>query len=96
MVTPALNSSMLCSGDDHSYGAAGTLLTTPTNNTDPTLGPANRFESVRYSWFDGPEADADMAALRSLQVDSPLAVETGVVGRSPAGTPSRRPHFQSG
>jgi hypothetical protein len=78
MVIPATNSSMLCSGDDHSYGAAGPLITTPTNNTDPTLGPANRFESVRYSWFDGPEADADLAALRSLQVDSPLRVETGV------------------
>ena len=78
MITPATNSSMLCSGDSHSYGAAGPLVTTPTNNTDPTLGPANRVESVRYSGFDGPDDDADLAALRSMQVDSPLALETGV------------------
>jgi len=79
---PNPNSSMLCSGDDHSYGAAGPLVKMPDLpggvNTDPILGPANRFESTRHTWFDGPEASAAMAALRSQQVDNPLRFETGV------------------
>ena len=102
---PPSNSSMLCSGDSHSYGAAGPMLTTPQNNTDPTLVgnypdlPLSHFESVRYSWFDGPEADAGLAELRSEQVDNPLEVETqGIVDPVPETRPARlklteKPHL---
>lgn len=81
LATPDPNSSMLCSGDDHSYGAAGPLVSMPSVpggiNTDPVLGPANTFEAVRNTWFDGPEADASLGAARAEQTDSPLVVETG-------------------
>ncbi|MBN8867097.1 MAG: hypothetical protein J0H98_06055 [Solirubrobacterales bacterium] len=83
VATPAPNSSMLCSGDDHSYGAAGPLMTTPLNNSDPTIAdsypelPVSHFSSVRRTWFDGPEAGAALAALRSRQVDEPLGATTG-------------------
>ena len=92
--TPPSNSSMLCSGDDHSYGAAGPMLSTSQNNTDPTLVdtfpdlPLSHFQSVRYSWFDGPEADAGLAALRSGQVDHPIRFETGAA-TDPAPEPGK-------
>lgn len=81
MATPNPASSMLCSGDGHSFGAAGPMLTMPPVpggvNTDPTLGPANLFEVRRVTWFDGPEADAALGQLRSDQVDNPLRPEPG-------------------
>ena len=81
MATPNPASSMLCSGDDHSYGVAGPMLTMPPVsggvNTDPTLGPANFFEARRLTWFDGPEADAALGQLHSDQVDNPLRSEPG-------------------
>jgi len=83
MVDPPANSSMLCSGDAHSYGAGGAFITTPLNNSDPTLAgtypslPVSKFSLVRDTWFDGPEADAALGTLRSRQVDNPLEVATG-------------------
>ena len=83
MATPAPSSSMLCSGDDHSYGAAGPTVTTPRNNTDPVLVdqypelPLSSFSVKRQTWFDGPEANVALGAERASQVDNPLLVETG-------------------
>lgn len=83
MADPPNNSSMLCSGDDHSYGAAGPTVTTPLNNTDPTLVntfpelPLNNFFARRLTWFDGPEANATLGATRSEQTDNALQVEAG-------------------
>lgn len=81
MVTPDPTSSMLCSGDDHSYGAAGPMITTPTNNTDPSRAdewpelPLSHFSGTRYTWFDGPEAGSVATGQqRSSQVDNPVVV----------------------
>lgn len=71
MALPPQDSPMLCSGDDHSYGAAGPVVRVPAGTTEP-------IELKRLSWFDGAEANAQLGQLRSRQVDSPLRAEVGL------------------
>ena len=66
----AASGPMSCSGDDASFGAAGPRITSPDDA---------RLEFVRYSWFDGPEADDATGKLRSRQVDNPLQTGLDVV-----------------
>ena len=46
-------------------------------NTDPTLGTAKNLTGTRTIFYDAPNGDATLAALRSSQVDSPLTVAAG-------------------
>jgi len=65
-----------CSGyaDAEAWGAAGPGVTGVGVNTDPTLGPAKNLTATRTTFFSAPGATADLAALRSEQIDDPLAV----------------------
>jgi hypothetical protein len=72
MDRPPATSPMLCSGDDHSYGAAGTVFSPPAGD-----GAEKRLGFVRYTWFDDPEADAGLGRQYARQVDEPLRSEVG-------------------
>ena len=63
-----------CAGYDDQlvYGASGNEYKSTGPNTDPTLGTAYHLTSSRSIFFDQPNAGADVPALRSEQVDSPL------------------------
>ena len=70
---PPAGSPMLCSGDAHAYGAAGPEVDLPGTGS----AGADRFEMVRKTWLDGPEAGPDLGQLRSRQVNNPLRSEVG-------------------
>lgn len=75
MALPPDESPMLCSGDDHAYGAAGPVVRI---GEAPDSSPGeSQIDLARFSWFDGAEADAALGQLRSRQVDSPLEAEVG-------------------
>ena len=66
-----------CGGyaDNQAWGASGPAFTSSGANTDPTLsGPVYSLTGVRTSFYDAPGATADLAALRSAQIDAPLQV----------------------
>jgi len=71
MDQPPETSPMRCSGDAHSYGAAGPVFTLPPEPSETD----DRFGFIRYSWFDDSEADANLGRLYSRQVDEPLRTE---------------------
>lgn len=63
--------------DSRAYGASGMVLTNAGLNTDPTLGPNYDFTGTRTIYYSGPGGDAELAAARAAQVDSPLQVSLG-------------------
>ncbi len=68
------NPEIQCTGDAHAYGASGTFLTSGFPDTDPShAGTIRRFETTRSMFYDAPGASADLASLRSRQVDAPLS-----------------------
>jgi hypothetical protein len=67
---PPAGSPMLCSGDRHAFGAAG-----PVFDLSQSAEGEDRFGFIRYSFFDGPEADAELGRLRARQVEEPVRAE---------------------
>lgn len=65
-----------CGGyaDAAAYGSSGPIFTSSGANTDPTLGQAYSLTGTRTTFYGPPGEDADVAALRSRQVDAPLRV----------------------
>jgi hypothetical protein len=89
-----------CSGyaDSEAWGASGQTLTNAGQNTDPTLGAAYNFTGTRTIYVSEPGGDAALAAKRSLQVDSPLAVTVGapklhLLGPAPKKAKVGKPEF---
>ena len=72
-----------CGGyaDAAAYGASGPLFTSSGANTDPTLGAAFSLTGTRTTFYDEPGTAAQVAALRSRQVDSPLRIRVSPAGR---------------
>jgi hypothetical protein len=78
-------SSMLCSGDDHAFGASGPkVIGTGAYNTDPTISiwderpiALSTLTADRHTYIDAPGTTKETAILRSQQVDSPLVLATG-------------------
>ena len=100
------NSSMLCSGDDHAYGASGPMIIgLGPFNTDPTIKTidgqpiaTSHLTSDRTTYIDPPSAPKELAIRHSQQVDSPLVISTGA-GTEPTGPveePDPGPHGQPG
>jgi hypothetical protein len=70
-----------CTGDLSSWGKNGFESNSPTNNvpiTDPTLAthPAD-FTSTRYRYFQGPTADAALAAQLDARARQPITTSVG-------------------
>jgi hypothetical protein len=65
-----------CGGyaDSLALGASGTLASSEGGNTDPTLGPAAYLTASRTTFYGAPGEGAEVARLRSRQVDAPLRV----------------------
>ena len=93
----AEGSSMRCSGDQHAYGAGGTMVTGTGLNTDPVLasvdGQLFRFTATRVTMVGAPGSNIQAAARQADQVDQPLALATGdgVDGEEPEGPPDPDP-----
>lgn len=77
-----------CGGyaDYLSYGSSGLEFTSSGANTDPTLGSAYQLTSYRTTFFDPPNETVSDAALRSDQVDNPLAIVVSPEDADPLAT----------
>ena len=70
-----------CTGDLSSWGKSGFETNSPSHNvpiTDPTLSATpDSFTSQRYRYFEGPTADAALAAQLDARAKQPIVSTVG-------------------
>ncbi len=78
-----------CTGDAHAYGQSGPRRDGHIPNTDPSVGPADRFEMVRTIRYGPPTQDNVFAETLFAEVSDPLSVTVGGGGGvQPPGAPT--------